>query len=210
MIDTDQHNIDTYVDFQEKAQDPALSLNEKCGFAEVMRAGQSHRIFDDICTKLTAIGQPGAKILDIGAGCSDLAQHILDSTWRLGNFLTVVDSPEMLSLLPDSPHLTKIPGPFPDCLRTGTSGLGPFDAVLAYSVEQHVFAEGNLLRLSMLRSSYWTKLGACCWATYPMSACATASWRARAAKPIIRLTIRICLSRQCVSTSWLAGKSMTV
>jgi hypothetical protein len=49
----------------------------------------------------------------------------------------------MLGLLPDQPHINKVPGPFPECLRT-RSELGQFDTILAYSVLQYVFVEGNV------------------------------------------------------------------
>ncbi|MGH7126270.1 MAG: hypothetical protein ACREFI_17980 [Stellaceae bacterium] len=50
----------------------------------------------------------------------------------------------MLSQLPDRPHLAKLEGPFPACLKAHAPPLGPFDAVLAYSVAQVVFAEASL------------------------------------------------------------------
>lgn len=144
MLNPDDYRAESYEAFRERARDPALSLNEKCAIPEIFRAGQSARIFADICAKLPLLGQPGSNILDIGAGCSDLAHHIVDETGRNGQLLTAIDSPEMLSLLPDRPHLTKIEGPFPQCLKDAACAIGPFDVVLVYSVVQTVFAEANL------------------------------------------------------------------
>lgn len=144
MLDPELYKVHGYEAFRERARDPSLSLNEKCGFAEVFRSGQSDSIFADISSKLTAFAKPGVKILDIGAGCSDLALHIVETTGRNGQFLTAIDSPEMLSLLPDSPHLTKIEGRFPDCIKAAAQPLGPFHAILAYGVVQVVYSEGNL------------------------------------------------------------------
>ena len=144
MTRTVRREFETYEVFRERAKEPALSRNEKCGFPDALRRGQSERIYTDICCKLTVLGNPKVKMLDIGPGCSELAQHIVDATARRNQFLTVVDSPEMLRLLPDRPHLSKIEGPFPACLDRTTLSLGPFDAILAYSVAHHVFFEANL------------------------------------------------------------------
>ena len=136
--------LPSYEEFRERAKNPALTLNEKCGFPEAFRSGQSARIFADICSKLIALTNTGAKLLDIGAGCTELAHHIVEATGRHGQSLTVIDSPEMLSLLPDRSHLTKIEGPFPDCIQRIAEPLGPFDGILAYDVLQTVFRDGNL------------------------------------------------------------------
>lgn len=134
----------TYEEFRERAKNPAYSPNEKCGFPEAFRSGQGPYIFADICSKLTVLTNPGAKLLDIGAGCTELAHHIIETTGRHGQYLTMVDSPEMLSLLPNRSHLSKIEGPFPDCLQKVAKTLGPFDAILVYSVVQIVFRDSNL------------------------------------------------------------------
>jgi hypothetical protein len=138
------HNARSYQDFRGWAKDPALSVNEKCGVPDNYRAGQSAAIFADIAGKLPALGRTGAAILDIGAGCSELAQHIVAATAGDGRSLTVIDCPEMLELLPDPPNLTKVEGPFPDCLARLGTAFGPFDVILAYSVVQLLFAESNL------------------------------------------------------------------
>jgi hypothetical protein len=135
--------LPSYEEFRERAKNPAFSLNEKCGFPEAFRSGQSARIFADICSKLIVLTNPGVNLLDIGAGCTELAHHIIEATGRHGQPLTVIDSPEMLSLLPDRSHLTKIEGPFPDCTQK-IAPLGPFNAILAYDVVQTVFRDSNL------------------------------------------------------------------
>jgi hypothetical protein len=136
--------LPSYEEFRERAKNPTLSLNEKCGFPEATRAGHSASIFTDICSKLIVLTNPDVNLLDIGAGCTELAHHIVEATGWHGQSLTVIDSPEMLSLLPDRPHLTKFEGPFPDCTRRIAEPLGPFDAILAYDVVQTVFRDGNL------------------------------------------------------------------
>ena len=136
--------LPSYEEFRERAKNPAFSLNEKCGFPEALRSGQSARIFADICSKLILLTNTDVKLLDIGGGCTDLAHHIVEATGRHDQSLTVIDSPEMLSLLPDRSHLTKIEGPFPDCMHRIAAPLGPFDAILAYDVLQTVFRDGNI------------------------------------------------------------------
>jgi len=136
--------LPSFEEFRERAKNDALSLNEKCGFPEAFRSGQSARIFADICSKLTVLTKPGVKFLDIGAGCSELAHHIVEATGLHRQSLTVVDSPEMLRLLPDRSHVTKIEGAFPDCIQKTAHILGTFDAILTYGVVQSVFRDSNL------------------------------------------------------------------
>lgn len=144
MIDPEKYRLRSYGDYRRRAQDPTLTPNEKCGFAEVFRAGMSQPIFDDIASKLTHLERPGARICDIGAGCSELALLIVEVTARRQQSLTVIDCPEMLELLPAMAHLGKIDGPFPDCLQRAGGAIGPFDAILAYSIAGTLFQEGNL------------------------------------------------------------------
>jgi hypothetical protein len=136
--------VPSYEDFRERAQDSNLSLNEKCGFPDAFRSGQSAQIYADICSKLTVLCKPGVNVLDIGPGCSELAHFIIERTGFNNQSLTVIDSPEMLSLLPEKSHLTKIEGPFPDCIQKSEQTLRPFDAILAYSVAQTVFKHSNI------------------------------------------------------------------
>ena len=144
MIDPKKYRVKSYTDFQQRAKDNSLSLNEKCGIAEEFRAGYEPQILADICSKLTLLSKPGARICDIGAGCTPLSRMIIERTERNGQSLTVIDSPEMLELLPSSAHLRKVAGPFPECLAAGGVGIGPFDAILAYGVASVVFEEANL------------------------------------------------------------------
>ena len=144
MIDPERYRVAGYAGFRERATDPTLTANEKCGFAEMYRAGFGPAILRDIRAKLTGFDSPGARICDIGAGCSELAQLIVEATARDGQSLTLIDCAEMLSLLPSPPHVAKLEGQFPDCLNAAGRPVGPFDVILVYSVIQTVFAEGDL------------------------------------------------------------------
>jgi hypothetical protein len=138
------YDVAGYEAFRQRAKDLSLSANEKSGFPDAYRCGQSGLIFADICRKLTSLNTIGARVLDIGPGCGELAGHIIVESGRRQQELTVIDSPEMLALLPNAPHVTRVEGPFPACLTDDRGALGLFDAILAYSVAQYVFAEGNL------------------------------------------------------------------
>jgi hypothetical protein len=143
-LDPARYAVAGYAGFRRRAVDPTLTGNEKSGFAEIFRQGYSEAILADIAGKLTQLAVPGARVCDIGAGCSDLAHLIVETTGRKRQSLTVVDCPEMLALLSSPPHVTKIAGPFPDCCATATWAGARFDAVLVYSVLQTVFGEASL------------------------------------------------------------------
>jgi hypothetical protein len=50
----------------------------------------------------------------------------------------------MLDQLGDWPHVTKAAGQFPACIEAIRAVSQTYDAILAYSVIQYVFAEGNI------------------------------------------------------------------
>jgi hypothetical protein len=141
MSDAARFEVGGYEGFRARARDSRLTANEKSGFPECLRAGRSGIIFEDLCAKLSGLTEPSSRILDIGPGCGELAHYMVDACARNRSHLTLIDSPEMLELLPDSPHIEKVPGPFPECLQRPGSAVGPFDAILAYSVFQYVFAD---------------------------------------------------------------------
>jgi 2-polyprenyl-3-methyl-5-hydroxy-6-metoxy-1,4-benzoquinol methylase len=131
--------------FRALALDPSLSLHEKVGFPDDYRQGREGAIFADMLGKLAALQRPGARVLEIGPGCSALPRMLAEHVARHGGQLTFVDSAEMLALLPRSPHVRHVAGRFPDALRGELGRLaGAFDVIVAYSVLQYVFAEGSL------------------------------------------------------------------
>lgn len=136
------YDVGGYEAFRQRATAEGLSGNEKSGFPDALRTGQSEAILADIDAKLPAFARPGARILDIGIGCSDLSRAIVSRAIQERQHLCVIDSPEVLREISDGPTVAKIAGPFPQCLAKET--LGPFDAILAYSVVQYVFLEANL------------------------------------------------------------------
>jgi hypothetical protein len=136
------YDVGGYEAFRQRAIDEGLSGNQKSGFPDTLRTGQSDVILADIDAKLPAFARPGARVLDIGIGCSDLSRAIVSRAIEADQHLCVIDSPEVLSEIGDGPRVDKIAGPFPACLAR--QKLRPFDAILAYSVVQYVFGEGNL------------------------------------------------------------------
>src|ERR1700738_1663277 len=91
----------TYADFARLAADGRLSKYEKIGFPDSYRSGYEAAIFADIRTKLPRLGARGLTVLEIGPGCSDLPLMLIELCAAQGHQLHLVDSGEMLALLPD-------------------------------------------------------------------------------------------------------------
>lgn len=135
----------TFDKFRDLATEDGLSRHERVGFPDSYREGKETEIFADVTGKLAALARPGARVLEIGPGCSDLPRMLIEHCAARSQQLYFVDSAEMLQLLPDAPGVTKWPGRYPDDVKASLEGVrGRLDAILAYSVVQYVFAEGNL------------------------------------------------------------------
>jgi len=134
----------TFEDFRRRAADPTLSRFEKIGFPDALREGYEAEIFADIRAKLTGLQKKGATILDVGPGCSDLPRLLVEHCVSHEQRLFLMDAQEMLDQLPDAPGVSKVAGRFP---RDG-GALVPLmgegaDAIIVYSVLQHVFMDAN-------------------------------------------------------------------
>ncbi len=128
------------------AANPNLSKYEKIGFPDAYRDGFEPAIFADIEKKLPALAQNGSKVLDIGAGCSDLPLMIIDRGGTLSQETYLIDSAEMLALLPAPAHVRKLQGAFPDIPGFVSQHASYFDAILCYSVFQYVYVEFPLYK----------------------------------------------------------------
>lgn len=135
-----------FEDFRRLAADPTLSSYEKIGFPDAYREGMEAAIHADILAKLPPLRRAGAVVLDVGPGCSDLPRMIIDDTQRLGQSLYLVDSAEMLALLPDREGLSKTAAFYPECPELLAALAGRVDAVIVYSVLQYIFVDTNLWR----------------------------------------------------------------
>ena len=135
----------TFDGFRELANDVSLSRHEKVGFPDSYRDGKEKDIFLDVCGKLNNLFLTQKTVLEIGPGCSELPVMLGQLCKKNSSELIFVDSQEMLSHLPKAKHITEYAGAFPSALEHDfEKWTGKIDAILAYSVIQYVFAEGNL------------------------------------------------------------------
>jgi hypothetical protein len=130
--------------FARLATDDSLSKYEKIGFPDSYRAGFEEKIFADICAKLPSLNARGLTVMDIGPGCSDLANMLIELCRAQGHRLCLVDSAEMLAQLPDASFIEKRPGMFPKCGDTLLDLMGRVSVILSYSVLHYVFVDANV------------------------------------------------------------------
>ncbi len=134
----------TYDDFRKLAKDPKLTNYEKIGFPGGYRRDSDSLILGDLKSKLKGLREKNKVILDVGCGCGKLAFMIINLCGSNKSKLLLVDSKEMLSLLPNRPFVQKFPCRFPDCAPLLEKYKGKIDTILIYSVLHYVFAEGNV------------------------------------------------------------------
>ena len=134
-----------YEQFKEMAIDDSLTIHEKIGFVNEQREGYTNAIFADIISKLPSINQQNKKIADIGCGCGELAQFMVKKCVGNENYLYLIDSEEMLNLLPSNDNVWKIAGKFPNEVEDFISQYrNTFDAVLVYSVMHYVTLDDSV------------------------------------------------------------------
>ena len=134
----------TFGDFKKRAKDRSLSEWERIGFPDEYRKGYEKFILADVVSKLSGLRAAGKVIHDLGCGSSGLTRKIIRLSRINKSTLLLVDSKEMLSLLPNGPHMKKFPCRFPDCPHLVAEYHGKVDSILLYSVIQHVFLEDNV------------------------------------------------------------------
>jgi 2-polyprenyl-3-methyl-5-hydroxy-6-metoxy-1,4-benzoquinol methylase len=135
----------SFDDFKRRANNSELSKWEKIGFPDSYRNGIEKQIFEDIKLKLNL--EDSKMILDIGCGCSELVEHMIQYSDTQEKSLFLVDSSEMLlnidnSTLGNNIHL--VPGCFPDDNVKTKLSTESFDAILVYSVLQYIFIEQSI------------------------------------------------------------------
>ena len=99
-----------YDGFQKLALNPHLTPNERIGFPNSYRENFDGAIFSDIMFKLPALNGIQKTIVDIGPGCANLPRRLIDLCEMKGHRLALVDSPAMLSQLPDGKSIVKVEG----------------------------------------------------------------------------------------------------
>lgn len=135
-----------FEDFRRLAQDPKLSKYERIGFPDNYRAGHEDDIFADIRSKLTHLDANSQLVLDIGPGCSDLPIMLIEHCRARGHRLHLIDSAEMLALLPDDNFITKTPALYPNCPETIEALYGKVDVILCYSVLHYILIDTAFFR----------------------------------------------------------------
>ena len=135
-----------FEDFRKLASDASLSRYEKIGFPDSYRAGFEQAIHADILAKMPTLAREGACVLDVGPGCSELPLMMIAEAQRLRQELHLVDSAEMLALLPGEGVASRTAALFPDCPELLERLAGRVDAAIVYSVLHYVFVDTNLWR----------------------------------------------------------------
>ena len=136
-----------YEGFRALARNPALSAHEKIGFPDRYRDGFEDAILADILSKLPSLTEAeGLMVVDIGPGCAALPRQLVELCRARRHTLVLVDSPEMLALLPDAQGVVrKCEGLFPANRAQVRNCAGrPADAVLCYSVLHYIYVDSNL------------------------------------------------------------------
>ena len=134
----------TFESFKKLAKDEKLSNYEKIGFPDEYRKGYGNIIFRDITSKLRHLNEKGGTVVDIGCGCSELALMMIELCERNNSELVLIDSDEMLSLLPNRSFIKKFPCRFPECPSIFGKYSADVDCILIYSVIQVVFLEASI------------------------------------------------------------------
>ncbi len=138
--------VKNFEDFRLLAQDDTLSKYGRIGALDSYRQGFEQSIFEDICQKLSNLVNKHQKVVDIGPGCTDIPQLLMDLCKEQGHSLTLIDSSEMLARLPQEPFIEKIPGLFPpQCSEWIQKRQGQMDVILCYSVLHYVVVDTPLI-----------------------------------------------------------------
>jgi len=136
----------SFEDFKKMAQDESLSKYERIGFPDSYRSGKEGFIFQDILAKLPALNEKNKTVLDIGPGCSDLPKMLINQCRGKKHSLTLIDSAEMLTHLPDVPGIRKVAAIYPNCPEIVSDLKGKVDVILCYSVLHYIFLDTAFFR----------------------------------------------------------------
>jgi len=135
----------TFDSFKRFSKDDTLSCYEKIGFPDDYRRNKEQAIFQDYLLKLSNLNKRNQTIIEIGPGCSELPRMLIDLCEKNDNHLILIDSQEMLDLLPDKPFIKKIASFYPnECIGILSQYQTKIDVIVAYSVMQYIFVEANI------------------------------------------------------------------
>ncbi|MGZ3932988.1 MAG: class I SAM-dependent methyltransferase, partial [Bacteroidia bacterium] len=82
--------------------------------------------------------------LDIGCGCDELTFELIELCKAKQHTLIMIDSEEMLKLIPNDKHIIKIAGKFPFHNEVLESYAGKINHIICNSVLFYVFANDNM------------------------------------------------------------------
>jgi len=133
-----------FEDFKKLANNPKLSQYEKIGFPNSYREGKNRAIVEDINSKLPMSSTKNKIVVDIGCGCSELVQELIRVCKKNHHKLILIDSEEMLKLVPNSKNVIKLSGYFPEIPGLFEKYLNKVDYILSYSVLHYVFTESSI------------------------------------------------------------------
>ena len=129
----------SYEKFRDLAKKQDISKYNKVGFPNDYRKDKEELIFKDMLSKIANLSKTNQKVLDIGPGCSDLPHLFMDLLEKNNSELTLIDSEEMLALLPDKQGVIKYEGMFPDQFgQLIAEKKGYYDVIFLYSVIQTI------------------------------------------------------------------------
>lgn len=137
---TDSYN---FKEFAKMANDPQLTPNQKIGFPDSYREGYEEIIFSDILSKVNALDLENQIVLDIGPGCAGLPRLLIENCQAKRHELLLLDSHEMLNLLPNGIGISKIAGFYPECAELLSPWNGKINAIICYSVLHYIFKEAS-------------------------------------------------------------------
>lgn len=80
-------------------------------------------------------------MVDIGPGCSDLPVMLIDLCMSNSHQLHLIDSVEMLNLLPSYSDVYKIAALYPNCPEFTNKFRAKVDIILCYSVLHYVMLD---------------------------------------------------------------------
>lgn len=135
-----------FEDFRRLAKDESLSCYERIGFPDSYREGFETTIFEDILGKLSHLKKVNQLIVDIGPGCSELPRILIQHCLNQHHQLVLIDSREMLGLLPNDPFIKKEEALFPNCPNLLEEHRDKVNVILCYSVLHYALIDTAFFR----------------------------------------------------------------
>lgn len=135
-----------FEDFRRLAKDESISKYERIGFPDSYRKGFEKVIFADIRQKLANLDRNHQQVLDVGPGCSDLPEMLINLCREKNHTLTLIDSAEMLGHLPDETFIEKIAALYPNCPDVILRLQSKVGVILCYSVLHYILIDAAFFR----------------------------------------------------------------